>query len=603
MQPAIHNAPTRIEKYDVKEEIGHGGMATVYRAEDTRLGRDVALKILHPHLRGTEQARARFHREAQSVAKLKHPNILEIYDYSGLDSELSYIATELLTGPTLKKLVDDAGRIPPEVAVAICLRLGEALSAAHALGIVHRDVKPENVLLHEDRTVKLADFGIADMVDAHSVTATGQILGSPGHMAPEQIEGKDADARADIFSLGTVLYVLLTGELPFSGRNVHAILHRVLEGQYTDPERLCPQMGKSLRRILVKAMAREANDRYVSAREFCAALEEWLSRHQIDEPSGVFAEFLRVRRDANARQAFETKWKDHAFENSLRLGRKAVEVRDVEAALDHVGRALSIRPDAREAKDLLQRLGKRRRQNRAVLAGASTLAIATLAMIVWNAKPSISERPPETVAPIASRQPRTPPVTPTPTPTPRTSLDSIRPAVFGMTKLVRPRPHAATPRAVLFDFDPVNVSISVDDSPPRPFGASFDRMNLTPGTHRFSVTSNVECCADANFTVDVPEGSEPFRVRRTLASRPALLIVRSNVAGDVRVADRASGRTRTPVEVPMGTDRTLRTPIEVRAEGYATASSEVELHAGDVTTINVALERETLRNVAETPPT
>src|SRR5690349_324093 len=165
-------------------------MATVYRALDRRLERCVAVKVMHPHLRGTGEARARFAREARAVARLKHPAILEIYDYSGSDSDDAYIATELLTGPTLKAFVESVTEVPGEIAACIGVELAAALAAAHAEGIIHRDVKPENVLLHQGRDIKLTDFGIADMLDPSMshMTATGQLLGSPAHMAPEQVE-------------------------------------------------------------------------------------------------------------------------------------------------------------------------------------------------------------------------------------------------------------------------------------------------------------------------------------------------------------------------------------------------------------------------------
>ncbi|MCA9580752.1 MAG: serine/threonine protein kinase, partial [Myxococcales bacterium] len=144
----------KLSKYEILDEIGHGGMATVFRGRDSRLDRPVAVKILHPHLQSAPEARARFTREARSVARLHHPNILEIYDNSDESSEESYIVTELLTGPTLKAFVEKTGPMPAEIAAAFTAEIAQALGAAHDANIVHRDVKPENVLIHEQRTVK-----------------------------------------------------------------------------------------------------------------------------------------------------------------------------------------------------------------------------------------------------------------------------------------------------------------------------------------------------------------------------------------------------------------------------------------------------------------
>ncbi|MEM6931493.1 MAG: serine/threonine-protein kinase, partial [Myxococcota bacterium] len=276
----------RLGKYELESEIGHGGMATVYRARDLVLERCVAVKVLHPHLRKSSEARERFTREARSVARLRHPYIMEIHDFAGEDAEESYLVAELLTGPTLRELVD-AHRLPAEAAVALALPVAEALAAAHDAGIVHRDVKPENVLLHEGRTVKLTDFGIAQMVDAHSFTHTGQILGSPGHMAPEQIETGEVDARSDVFALGTVLYLLATGTLPFHGKNAHQVLKQVVDCEHPDPLRLRPSIGKELAQILQRAMAKAPEDRYASAGELAGALRAFLLDHGIDDPAAL----------------------------------------------------------------------------------------------------------------------------------------------------------------------------------------------------------------------------------------------------------------------------------------------------------------------------
>ena len=311
-----------LAKYEVKEEIGHGGMATVYRALDPRLSRDVAIKVIHPHLRDSLEAKARFHAEAKAVAMLRHPNIVEVYDVSSEDEADQYLVVELVRGVTLRKLLQDRGALPPEVAAALGVEMLAALAHAHTAGVVHRDIKPENVMLEHrapnvavtpsndatprppvgnapgDRvSVKLMDFGIAKLLDAQGVTSTGQVLGSPAHMAPEQIEGGDVDARADVFGLGVLLYEAMVGHLPFEGKNPAQVLRRVLEGIYPSAEHENAKIGKRWSAVLDRALARSPTDRYASATAMRdamvtelaamgiessrAELEAWL-----DEPEG-----------------------------------------------------------------------------------------------------------------------------------------------------------------------------------------------------------------------------------------------------------------------------------------------------------------------------
>ncbi len=317
-----------LAKYDVLEELGHGGMATVYRAHDKRLLRDVAIKVLHPHLRESSEIAHRFSVEAKAVAKLRHPNIVEVFDVSSEDENEQYLVVELVRGPTLRKLLQERGAFPPEIGAAIVLELLSGIAHAHALGVVHRDVKPENVLVEhrpkagvasqrdgltptpipttsgvpsqaptsgsrgsgnppnegERVAVKLTDFGIAKLLDAQGVTSTGQVLGSPAHMAPEQIEGGDVDGRADVFGLGVLLYECMVGHLPFLGNNPAQVLRRVLDGVYASAERERPLVGKVWSQILDRALARKPEARYDDATAMRDAISTELSRLGMGAP-------------------------------------------------------------------------------------------------------------------------------------------------------------------------------------------------------------------------------------------------------------------------------------------------------------------------------
>src|SRR5262249_11806189 len=246
----------------------------------------------------------------KAVAKLRHANIVEVYDVSSEEEHEQYLVCELLRGLTLRKLLQQHGAIPPEVAAALGLELLAALGHAHGSGVVHRDVKPENVILEHrpvspmsnaplsdgskappsseqpgDRVVvKLTDFGIAKLLDAQGVTSTGQVLGSPAHMAPEQIEGGEVDARADVFGIGVLLYECMVGHLPFEGNNPAQVLRRVLDGHYALAERERPEVGKAWSAILDRALARRAEDRYAGAAELRDALAAELKRVGVASP-------------------------------------------------------------------------------------------------------------------------------------------------------------------------------------------------------------------------------------------------------------------------------------------------------------------------------
>src|SRR5690349_3390142 len=265
------------ERYRLIEEVGQGGMAVVYRAEDETLKREVAIKVLHHHLAAEPESKARLEREAQAVAKLRHENILEIFDYSGTGSGSAYIVTEFIDGKTLKQLIEARPLRHPEIAAMIAAEIGGALAHAHSLGIIHRDVKPENVMIRKDGVLKLMDFGIAQVVDLQRMTVTGQLLGSPSYMAPELIEGKPLDFRTDVFSVGIILYQMATGSLPFAGKNPHEVLRRIAEGRFADPRSLNRRISDSLVRVIARALARRPDDRYPDVSRLVEDLREMLA--------------------------------------------------------------------------------------------------------------------------------------------------------------------------------------------------------------------------------------------------------------------------------------------------------------------------------------
>jgi eukaryotic-like serine/threonine-protein kinase len=275
---------TRLGPYEVLSTLGTGGMAEVYRARDTRLGRDIALKVVNEALAGNPELVRRFEKEARLAGSLNHPNLVAVYDV-GLHDGVPYFITELLHGDSLRHRLS-RGRIPVDSALDWAAQLAQGLAAAHARGIVHRDVKPENVFLTSDGHVKLLDFGIAKLAEGtraegpHGIldetvtptgggTQTGAILGTPAYMAPEQVRGEHVDARTDIFSLGAVLHEMLSGRRPFAGDSLvesgHAILH-------DEPPPL-PDVPPFLAQLVRRCLAKDPEARLQSARDLAFALE------------------------------------------------------------------------------------------------------------------------------------------------------------------------------------------------------------------------------------------------------------------------------------------------------------------------------------------
>jgi predicted Ser/Thr protein kinase len=262
------------DRYELEKLVGSGGMSNVFRAHDRLLERTVALKILHEQYTRDEDYVERFRREARAVAQLAHPNIVTVIDRGEQDGR-QYIVFEYVDGQNLKEMTR-TGPLDVEYAIRLVLQVAHALSFAHARGLVHRDVKPQNVLLNEDGQAKVTDFGIARSLDVHGVTQTGTVLGTSDYIAPEQARGQKVDPKTDIYSLGAVLYELLTGEVPFSGDNFVAVAMRHVNEPPPSVLERRPDAPVRLDLAIKRAMAKEPADRYKSMDEFCAELEACL---------------------------------------------------------------------------------------------------------------------------------------------------------------------------------------------------------------------------------------------------------------------------------------------------------------------------------------
>ncbi len=261
-----------IGRYEIISEIGQGAMGVVYRAQDPLLERIVAIKTISLDLSRDEfeEFEQRFYREAKSAGRLNHPNIVTIHDVGNTDN-IAYMAMEFLEGVELRDIMDGGAQLDLDRVVEIVSQVADGLAFAHEHGVIHRDIKPSNIMILKSGVAKITDFGIA-LIPSSSRTLAGMVLGSPKYMSPEQVVGQDVDRRSDIFSLGVMLYEMLTGKPPFSGDNISAIMYRILNEMPVAPVTLKPELPEIFNYIVARALAKHPDDRYQNAAEMAEDL-------------------------------------------------------------------------------------------------------------------------------------------------------------------------------------------------------------------------------------------------------------------------------------------------------------------------------------------
>src|SRR6201997_2655275 len=259
-------------RYLVQAKIASGGTSTVYRGLDVRLDRPVAVKVMDARYAGDDQFLTRFRLEARTVARLKNPGLVAVYD-QGLDARHPFLVMELIEGGTLRELLAERGPMPPHAVAAVLRPVLGGLAAAHRAGLVHRDVKPENVLISDDGDVKIADFGLVRAVAAAGITSTSVILGTAAYLSPEQVRDGDASPRSDVYAVGIVAYELLTGQTPFSGDSALSIAYQRLDTDVPAPSTVISGVPEQFDGLVRRATARDPADRYADALDMGAALE------------------------------------------------------------------------------------------------------------------------------------------------------------------------------------------------------------------------------------------------------------------------------------------------------------------------------------------
>lgn len=591
----------QLSRYRIVEEVGSGGMAVVYRGLDTSLDREVAVKVLHPHLAGKEESRRRFSREAQAVAKLHHRNILEIYDFSGADTPESFIITEFIRGQTLRQLAEKHPLRPPEVAAMAVHELADALQAAHESGVIHRDIKPENVMIREDGCLKLTDFGIAKLLDRdEKMTLTGALVGSPAHMAPEIIEGDEAGPEADIFSLGTILYWLCTGKLPFFASNTTATLKKILDAEYDDPRMVNPAVSDGIADIIAKCLARDPRARFPSAGALRDALAAQLRELGIERPAEQFALFFADPEGGSARIAREI------VQKLLETARAQIAAGNAAKAMGALGHALALDPAQPDALKLLDSLKRRARTRKRTLSVALLLlGIIALGASGYAVNGLLQRRARPVVAPpIAVVPPRVAPKPPEPKPEVETKPQPVeeppRPALVEKLKPAAPvhrdPPRALKPGEVLIVPRPY-ADIYVDDQKVQTNAVQF-LAQLAAGKH--SVRLEHAGTVPQTLSVNIPEGGRAPDVRVRLQPLPAHLRVQNGQNAGVEVDGKLIGTAdmslQNPFLLPMPQDASgqpaYRTSIRVTLTkpGFKDATVVQTVVAGETATVSKELE-------------
>ncbi len=291
----------KLDDYELDEIVATSGMATVFRAHDLRSGRQVAIKVPHPEVESDLTMFDRFRREEEIGTRIEHPGVMKVF--ANPNRSQVYMVMEWLDGRLLRQVLNEQKKLPVERAVKLMVGICEALEHVHAHGVVHRDLKPENIMVSDGDEIHLIDFGIAASAGARRLTFAhfSQSMGTPDYISPEQVRGKRGDARSDIYSLGVMLYEMLTGVVPFSGPNPFAVMNDRLLNQPEPPREIEPSITPQLQEIVYRAMEREPKNRYASAREMAHDL---LHQDEVGVAARPDAERWKVRRSPGRRRLF-----------------------------------------------------------------------------------------------------------------------------------------------------------------------------------------------------------------------------------------------------------------------------------------------------------
>jgi serine/threonine-protein kinase len=489
-------------RYQLEQELGRGGMATVFLARDTRLARRVAVKVMHP---GEDGRRAeRFRREAELAASIKHPHVLEIHDFGEDARRGPFLVCEWVQGEDLRALAQRLAPVPPEVAAVLGWTLARALGEAHARGVVHRDVKPENVLVSRSGTLKLADFGLAALADDERLTSTGAVTGSLAYMAPERLDTGAFSPASDVYAVGVLLFELCAGTTPHAGKGGAHLVTSVMTRDAPRLGDVVPGTPEPLSALVERCLARDARARPENGAELAALLEDVVAR-LAGPPAEAARGFFQ------APEAEAARWREVHFQRLLKEGGALLARGEGARAAKLLNAALSLRPDSAEVRELLRARPPTRRSR--ALVGGVLLAGLLVALGLWAwTRPALPAStpplapPPETVvepvvesapvpvpepaheaaAPVATAEPA-----PRATRTKRTKPPAARPGTPVSPPREEPPPAAEEEEPSRESQEPATLRVVTRpwaevfvDGQSRGYTPRVRELRLAPGTHR-----------------------------------------------------------------------------------------------------------------------
>lgn len=563
----------RIGRYEILGELGRGGMGIVYRAQDPVIGRTVAIKTIRlegfTEAEEMERLRERLFREARSAGILSHPNIVTIYDI-GQEGDTAYIAMEFVNGATMDGLLKKSGSVAPEQLLRILRETASALDYAHSKGIIHRDIKPANLMVTEAGAVKITDFGVAK-ITSHQITQPEMLLGTPSYMAPEQIEAKPLDGRADQFSLAVIVYELLTGEKPFVADSVVSLLFKIVHEEPLSVHRLNPTVNEAVGEVVRKGLAKQGESRYPNCAEFARALEAALRGCEGWRPQ-----------PRGAVQAMQTVISSQAREASQPVA--------VDTDMDTAGTVLTPKPaPAPQPPPPFTRVRSREVEEeprkKPVLAITAAVLVAALAGAGWWVYGRGALQPTEMVATAPA------PVEQTPAPPP---VEQSKPETLPPPPVEEPKPEVAPPAAAAPAAAPrrpvatAPVDVQISSMPSGSYVVADQNlegcntpcsMPLLPGRHtlRFSL-----------------EGYRPGLLAITVPEERVAAFRLDRVAGTVAVRTTPSGaeiylngklqdrRTPAIITLPVGKYR-----LGLRMTGFPDSEQDIEIRDGVTQTVEM----------------